>query len=187
MNQKLSGIKVAILATNGFEQSELEKPREALEAAGAQTEIGSPEHEQIWAWDTDQIGDLLMVDVALDSADPAEYDALLLPGGVMNPDKLRSMPEAVEFARAFFEAGKPVAAICHGPQILIEADVLRDRKMTSYPSIKTDLIHAGAEWVDEAVVVDDGLVTSRRPGDISIFNAKMIEQFALGIQKGQHA
>jgi protease I len=186
MKQNLSGKKVAILATNGFEQSELEKPREALEAAGAETEIVSPEPEQIWAWDTDQIGDLLMVDVNLDSADPAEYDALLLPGGVMNPDTLRNLPEAVEFARAFFAAGKPVAAICHGPQLLIEADVVRARKMTSYPSIKTDLIHAGAEWVDEAVVVDDGLITSRRPADIAAFNAKMIEQFAHAGQPAQH-
>jgi protease I len=187
MNQTLSGKKVAILATNGFEQSELEKPREALEAAGAETEIVSPEHEQIWGWDTNQIGDLLMVDVDLDAADPSQYDALLLPGGVMNPDTLRNLPEAVQFARAFFDAGKPVAAICHGPQLLIEADVLRDRKMTSYPSIKTDLIHAGAEWVDEAVVVDDGLITSRRPTDLAAFNAKMIEQFALGVPNAQPA
>jgi len=187
MKENLAGKRVAILATNGFEQSELEKPRAALDAAGALTEIVSPQHERIWAWDKDQIGDLVPVNVSLEMADVSDYDALLLPGGVMNPDKLRSIPEAVEFARAFFEAGKPVAAICHGPQLLIEADVLRGRKITSYPSIKTDLIHAGAEWVDEQVVVDQGLVTSRKPDDIPAFNEKMIEEFAAGINAAQHA
>ena len=186
-SQTLTGKKVAILATNGFEQSELEKPREALEDAGAEVDIVSPQSEEIWAWDTDHIGDTVHVDVSLEDADPEEYDALLLPGGVMNPDKLRVLPEAVEFARAFFEAGKPVAAICHGPQLLIEADVVRGRKLTSYPSIKTDLIHAGAEWVDEKVVVDQGLVTSRKPDDIPAFNEKMIEEFAAGVHAGQHA
>jgi protease I len=187
MNEKLSGKKIAILATNGFEQSELERPRQALENAGAETEIVSPEPEQIWAWDKDHIGDYVDVDVRLEDADASEYDGLLLPGGVMNPDKLRTLPEAVDFARAFFEAGKPVAAICHGPQLLIEADVVRNRKLTSYPSIKTDLIHAGAQWVDEKVVVDQGLVTSRRPDDIPAFNAKMIEEFAEGVHQSQSA
>lgn len=187
MNQKLYGKKVAILATDGFEQAELERPRQALENAGAETEIVSPKREQIWAWDVDHVGDYTDVDVPLEEADPTEYDALLLPGGVMNPDKLRTIPEAVDFVRAFFESGKPVAAICHGPQLLIEADVVRDRKLTSYPSIKTDLIHAGAQWVDEKVVVDNGLVTSRRPDDITAFNAKMIEEFAEGVHEHQHA
>jgi protease I len=183
----LRGKRVAILATDGFEQSELEKPRAALEEAGAETEIVSPKHDEIWAWDQDHIGDIVKVDVALEDAEPDEYDALLLPGGVMNPDKLRTMPEAVEFARAFFESGKPVAAICHGPQLLIEADVVRGRKMTSYPAIKTDLINAGANWVDEKVVTDQGLVTSRKPDDIPAFNEKMIEEIAEGFHERQHA
>lgn len=187
MNTNLEGKRVAILATDGFEQTELERPRKALEDAGAETDLVSPQPEQIWGWDMDHVGDYVDVDVPLENADPAEYDALLLPGGVMNPDKLRLIPEAVEFVRAFFEAGKPVAAICHGPQLLIEADVVRDRKMTSYPSIKTDLIHAGANWVDAQVVVDNGLVTSRKPADISAFNAKMIEEFAEGVHQKQHA
>jgi protease I len=187
MNTSLHGKKVAILATNGFEQSELEEPREALEEAGAETEIVSPEREDIWAWDTDHVGDHVRVDVALEDADPDNYDALLLPGGVMNPDKLRQVPEAVEFARAFFESGKPVAAICHGPQILIDAKVVKGRRMTSYPSIKTDLINAGAEWTDEKVVFDQGLVTSRRPDDLPAFNQKMIEEIAEGIHQHQHA
>jgi protease I len=187
MNERLHGKKIAILATNGFEQSELEQPRMALDAAGAETEIISPEPEQIWGWDKDHVGDYFDVDVSLDDADATEYDGLLLPGGVMNPDKLRTIPEAVDFVRSFFETRKPVAAICHGPQLLIEADVVRDRKMTSYPSIKTDLINAGAKWVDEPVVVDQGLVTSRRPADLSMFNAKMIEEFAEGVHQPQHA
>jgi protease I len=134
-----------------------------------------------------QYGDTIKVDVLLQNADSDDYDALLLPGGVMNPDQLRQVPEAVEFVRAFFEAGKPVAAICHGPQMLIEADVVRGRKLTSYPSLKTDLINAGAEWVDEKVVVDQGLVTSRKPDDIPDFNKKMIKEFAEGIHIGQTA
>lgn len=134
----------------------------------------------MWAWKRDHVGDVLDVDVALEDADVLDYDALLLPGGVMNPDKLRTISEAVEFTRAFFEAGKPVAAICHGPQLLVEADVVRGRKLTSYSSIRTDLTNAGAEWVNERVVVDQGLVTSRKPDDIPYFNKKMIEVFAKG-------
>jgi protease I len=183
MNHTLKGKRVAILATNGFEQRELEKPRAALEEAGAVTELVSPQKHKVWAWDKDHIGDNLDVDVALEDADFRDYDALLLPGGVMNPDQLRTIPEAVEFTRAFFEAGKPVAAICHGPQLLIEADVVRGRKMTSFSSIRTDLTNAGADWVNERVVVDQGLVTSRNPDDIPHFNKKMIEVF----QKGNDA
>ncbi len=171
---------MAILATNGFEQSELEKPREALENAGAETHVVSPENKEITAWDKDKFGDSIPVDVQLADADPSDYDALLLPGGVMNPDKLRLNPDAVEFVQAFFDDGKPVAAICHGPQILIEAGVVQGRRMTSYPSIRTDLLNAGADWVDEAVVADHGLVTSRTPDDIPAFNEKVIEQFADG-------
>ena len=175
MNVNLDGKKVAILVTDGFEQSELEEPHAALLVANAEIYVISPKSGFIQAWDKDQFGDTIKGDVLLQNADSDEYDALLLPGGVMNPDQLRQLPEAVEFVRAFFEAGKPVAAICHGPQMLIEANVVRGRKLTSFPSLKTDLINAGAEWVDEKVVVDQGLVTSRKPDDIPDFNKKMIE------------
>lgn len=187
MNQQLNGRKVAILATEGFEQSELEKPREALDRAGAKTHVVSPKEGKIRGWKDDNFGNPVPVDVLLKDARPEDYDALLLPGGVMNPDKLRALPEAVEFVRAFFETGKPVAAICHGPQILIDADVVRGRHVTSYKSIKQDLINAGAEWSDEPVVTDQGLVTSRQPDDIPEFNRKMLEEFAEGRHAGQHA
>jgi len=185
MKQSLNGKKVAILVADGFEQSELEKPRAALDKAGAQTKIVSPNDENVRAWDESDFGDTLDVDVPLSEASPDEYDALLLPGGVMNPDKLRQIPEAVRFVTHFFEAGKPVAAICHGPWMLVEAGVVRDRRVTSWPSLKTDLRNAGAEWVDEAVVTDQGLVTSRKPDDIPQFNEKMIEEFAEGFHAGQ--
>ena len=183
MKTNLAGKRVAILATNGFEQSELEKPKQALEEAGAITSVISLEEEEIKGWDEDDWGDPVEVDETLEEANADDFDALLLPGGVQNPDTLRTVPEAVEFVRAFFVAGKPVAAICHGPQLLIEADVVRNRKLTSFPSIKTDLKNAGANWVDEVVVVDQGLVTSRRPADIPRFNEKMIEEIA----EGKHA
>jgi protease I len=184
-HERLNGKRIAILATEGVEQSELEKPREALDGAGAKTELISPKTGEIHAWDEDDFGDTFDVDLSLEEARPENYDGLLLPGGVMNPDKLRMEPKAIEFVRAFFAAGKPVAAICHGPQVLIDADVVRGRKMTSYASIKQDLMNAGAEWVDQQVVVDNGLVTSRKPDDIPAFNAKMIEEFAEGIHEGQ--
>ncbi len=181
MNEgQLKGKKIAILATEGFEQSELLKPREALDEAGAETRVVSPMDGEIKAWDENDWGERVEVDVALSEADADDFDGLLLPGGVINPDKLRREPEAVEFVRKFFQAGKPVAAICHGPQMLIEADVVRGRTMTSFPSVKKDLMNAGAHWVDEPVVVDNGLVTSRKPDDIPQFNAKMIEEFAEG-------
>jgi protease I len=186
-NNRLDGKRIAILATEGFEQSELEGPRQALQEAGADTDLVSPMDGEIRGWEENDFGDTFNVDVALDNAVAEDYDGLLLPGGVMNPDKLRLEPKAVEFVRAFFKAGKPVAAICHGPQLLIEADVVRNRKLTSYPSIKKDLINAGANWVDEEVVVDNGLVTSRKPDDIPAFNAKMIEEFAEGRHVGQTA
>ncbi len=187
MKQDLKGKYVAILATDGFEQSELERPRQALLDAGAEVDIVSPKTGEIIGWDGDDFGDSIEVDVALDQADANKYDALMLPGGVMNPDKLRQLPEAVQFAKSFFDAGKPVAAICHGPQLLIEAGVVRGRTLTSFASVRTDLINAGANWVDEAVVTDQGLVTSRKPADIPQFNAKMIEEFAEGVHAGQHA
>jgi protease I len=185
MNQDLQGKSVAILATDGFEQSELEKPREALLQAGADVDIVSLKSGSIKGWAEDDFGDSSEVDVTLDSAKADDYDALLLPGGVMNPDKLRVVPAAVKFVRSFFDAGKPVAAICHGPQTLIEANVVRGRRLTSFPSIKTDLVNAGAQWVDETVVVDRGLVTSRRPADIPKFTEKMIAEFAAGKSTSQ--
>lgn len=187
MTADLKGKKVAILVADGFEQSEFEQPRQALEDAGATTYVISPEEDEVTAWDEDDFGDSFDVDVPLSEANADEYDALLLPGGVMNPDTLRTIPEAVKFARAFFEAGKPVSAICHGPQLLIEAGVVRGRHLTSYPSLQTDLRNAGATWSDEAVVTDQGLVTSRRPADIPRFNEKMIEEIAEGVHAGQHA
>lgn len=187
INYQLKGKKIAILATDGFEESELIGPRAALDKAGATTHVVSPTLGEIKAWKDKDWGTSVKVDVALAEAAAADYDGLLLPGGVMNPDKLRMQPRAVEFAKAFFEAGKPVAAICHGPQLLIEADVVRGRRMTSYASVKKDLMNAGADWVDESVVVDQGLVTSRQPDDIPHFNEKMIEEFAEGVHAGQHA
>ena len=185
MKNSLIGKKVAILVTDGFEQSELEQPRAALEKAGAKAEVVSPKSGSVRGWDEDDFGKDITVDVQLKEAAPESYDALLLPGGVMNPDKLRMVPEAVQFVSHFFATGKPVAAICHGPQLLIEADVVRGRRMTSYPSLKTDLRNAGADWVDQAVVTDQGLVTSRRPSDIPQFNEKMIEEFGEGYHAGQ--
>jgi protease I len=187
MNHDLHGKKVAILVADGFEQSEFEKPKQALEQAGATTYVISPNEDRVTGWDhdTNNHGDSFEVDLPLDEARAVDFDALLLPGGVKNPDTLRTIPEAVAFVRGFFEAGKPVAAICHGPWMLVEADVVRGRKVTSYPSIRTDLVNAGALWVDEEVVVDQGLVTSRKPSDIPAFNDKMLEVIAVGIHAGQ--
>lgn len=186
-NRKLNGKKVAILVANGFEQVEMTEPRKALQEAGAETHLISPEKEKVKGWQHTDWGDEFPVDRALDSANADDYDALLLPGGAMNPDHLRTNKKAVQMVKDFFEAGKPVAAICHGPWLLAEADVVRDRKMTSYPSLKTDLMNAGAEWVDQEVVTDQGLVTSRKPDDIPAFNRKMIEEIREGVHAGQHA
>jgi protease I len=185
MNTTLQGKRVAILVENGFEQEELTRPREALETSGAKPQIVSPAKGKVKGWKHTEWGDEFPVDVALAQADPNDYDALLLPGGVMNPDKLRRNEQALRFVRAFFEAGKPVAAICHGPWTLIDAGVVKGRRMTSYHSIQTDLKNAGAEWVDEEVVVDNGLVTSRKPDDIPAFNKKMIEEIGEGIHDEQ--
>ncbi len=181
----LTGKKVAILATDGFEQDELLSPLEALRDANADVKIVSPAKEQIKGWKFTDWGKKVKVDLPLDQARAEDFDALVLPGGVMNPDHLRREPAAVRFVKSFFQTGKPVAAICHGPQILIEADVVRGRKLTSYSSIKTDLKNAGAEWVDSEVVVDNGLVTSRTPDDLPAFNAKMIEEIAEGVHQRQ--
>jgi protease I len=171
-------MKVAILVADGFELPELVEPRKALDEAGAETHIVSPMKGQVQGWKHFDKADKFAVDMPLEKADAEFFDALLLPGGVANPDQLRVLPKAVAFVRAFFDAGKPVAAICHGPWTLVEADVLSGRTITSWPSIKTDLKNAGARWVDREVVVDDGLVSSRKPDDIPAFNRKMIEEFA---------
>lgn len=176
----LDGMKVAILVAEGFEQVELTEPRKALDEAGAQTRVVSPAEGEVQGWNHFDKGDRIRVDVPLKDADAEDFDALLLPGGVANPDQLRLLPRAVEFVRSFFEAGKPVAAICHAPWTLIEAGVVNERSITSWPSLKTDLLNAGAKWVDQEVVTDNGLVTSRKPGDIPAFNRKMIEEFAEG-------
>ena len=180
MKKTLDGKKVAILVADGFEQIELTSPQEALEDAGAETEIVSPAEDKVKGWDETDWGKKFKVDVPLKRAKASDYDALLLPGGVMNPDKLRLQPKAIEFIRAFFDAGKPVAAICHGPWTLIDAGVAEGRRLTSYPSIQIDLKNAGADWVDETVVVDNGLVTSRKQAYLPAFNRKMIEEFAEG-------
>ena len=174
----LQGKKVAILVTDGFEQSELLEPRKALDQAGATTQVVSPAGKKAKGWNHKEWGKEVAVDVALDSAKATEFDALLLPGGVMNPDQLRMNPKAVEFVKQFTAVGKPVAAICHGPWTLIEAGAVRGRTVTSWPSLKTDLINAGATWVDKEVVSDGGLVTSRKPDDIPAFNRAMLRLFA---------
>jgi protease I len=178
METNLKGKKVAILATDGFEQSELAEPLKALEEAGASAHIVSPKAGAIKGWKHAEWGDSFAVDATLDEADPRQYDALVLPGGVMNPDKLRRDPKVQQFVRSFFQDGKPVGAICHGPWTLIDAGVVRARKVTSYETIQTDLKNAGANWVDQEVVVDNGLVTSRKPDDLPAFNRKLIEEIA---------
>lgn len=179
-DQKLSGCKIAVLATDGVEQIELTKPVEALRAAGAQVELVSPKDGQIQGFNHHDKADKLDVDRRLAEADAASYQALVLPGGVINPDQLRMEPKAIEFVRSFAQAGKPIAAICHGPWTLIDAGAVEGRRMTSWPTLQTDLKNAGAEWVDEEVVVDNGLVTSRKPDDLPAFCARMIEEFAEG-------
>lgn len=177
-NQNLQGKKIAILATDGFEQSELLEPRKALDQAGATTKVVSPATGKIKGWNHTDGGQEVSVDVPLSSAKANDFDALLLPGGVMNPDHLRMNPEAVNFVKSFTDSGKPVAAICHGPWTLIEAGAVQGHTMTSWPSLKTDLKNAGANWVDKEVVRDGKLVTSRKPDDIPAFNREMIQMFS---------
>src|SRR5829696_3776291 len=183
MEEKLRGKKVAILVADGFEQVELTEPKKALEEAGATIEIVSPADTEVQGWNHDEKADLFKVDMPLSRARSDDYDALLLPGGVRNPDQLRRLTRAVEFVDGFFATGKPVAAICHAPWLLIETEVIKGKNITSWPSLKTDLTNAGARWVDREVVVDNGLITSRKPQDIPAFNKKMIQEFA----DGRHA
>ena len=177
----LSNKRVAILTEEGFEQVELTSPLGALENAGAQVDVISPKSGKIKAWNHTDWGIEVKVDKELSTVSPDDYDALVLPGGVMNPDKLRQNKDAVAFVSAFLDEGKPVAAICHGPQVLIETGMIGGRNMTSYPSLQTDLKNAGAHWVDQDVVVDNGLVTSRKPDDLPAFNKKMVEEIAEGV------
>lgn len=182
MNESKTPRRIAILTENGFEQSELTSPKEALEKAGYKAEIVSPQRGKVKAWDHDHWGIELNVDKHITEVTVDDYDALLLPGGVLNPDKLRMDPDSVLFVKDFFESGKVIAAICHGPQMLIEANVLEGRQLTSYPSIRIDVVNAGGRWVDQEVVVDSGLVTSRKPDDLDAFNKKFLEE----IKEGKH-
>jgi len=183
MAEQLSGKRIAALVDDGFEQAELTEPKKAFEAAGAKVDIVSPQKEKVKGWQHTKWGDQLPVDRPLEQARESDYDGLLLPGGVMNPDHLRSNARAVEFVRGFVQSGKPIAAICHGPWTLIEANGVKGRRVTSWPSLQTDLKNAGATWVDEPVVIDKGLVTSRKPDDIPQFNKAAIEEFAEGVHQ----
>ena len=178
MTGNLAGKRIAILATDGFEQVELTEPRKALDEAGAMTHVIAPKSGKIKGWKTREWGDAIDVDKTLDQVKAQEYDALVLPGGVINPDHLRMEPKAVNFVREFVATGRPVAAICHGPWTLVEIGYVKGRTLTSWPSIKTDIVNAGGKWVDKPVVTDKGLVTSRKPDDIPEFNREMIAQFA---------
>ena len=180
MADELRGKRIAALIEDGFEQSELLQPKAALEAAGAQVDVISPQQGKVKGWNHANWGDEIPVNRRLEDATAGDYDGLLLPGGVLNPDRLRMNEKAVRFVRAFVDSGKPIAAICHGPWTLIDAGGIRGRRVTSWPSLATDLRNAGGEWVDQECVVDNGLVTARKPDDIPAFNRKMIEEFAEG-------
>lgn len=185
MTYNLGNKRVAVLVSNGFEEVEFTEPVKALKDAGATVDVISPEPDKVRAWAKTEWGSEYSVDVALEEANEEDYHTLLLPGGVMNPDHLRHNEKAVDFVKHFFEHGKPIAAICHAPQLLIETGALQGRELTSYPSIKTDLKNAGARWVDKEVVVDAGLTTSRTPDDIPAFNKKMLEEFGEGVHEEQ--
>jgi len=188
MSDRLQGKKIAFLMSNeGVEQVELTEPLRAVREAGAEAELLAPEAEEIQAFNHLDKGDTFETDRAVGEADASEYDGLVLPGGVANPDQLRTEPEALEFVRGFFEAGKPVGVICHGPWTLIDAGVVQGRTLTSWPSLQADLRNAGAEWVDEEVHVDQGLVTSRKPDDLEAFCGKIVEEFAEGVHEGRRA
>ena len=183
--ENLNGMNVAILIEDGFEEVEMTQPRQALDDAGAKTSIVSPKDKTVRAWDMTNWSKEYPVDVHLDQARPEDFDALLLPGGVINPDKLRMQPKAVAFAKAFFDAGKPVAAICHGPWTVIETGYARGRRIASWPSLRTDLKNAGAEWLDQEAVRDGNLVSSRKPDDIPAFNREMITLFSQARERAQ--
>jgi protease I len=187
MASELKGKKIAILATDGFEQVELTEPRKAFDAAGATTYVIAPKAGKIRAWKTQDWGESVKVDKTLEEAHAQDFDALVLPGGVMNPDHLRMEPKAVEFVKQFVSSGKTVAAICHGPQMLAEAGAVRGKTITSYPSLRTDLRNAGANWVDKEVARDGQFVTSRKPEDIAAFNRAIIEQISQGAAQHVHA
>lgn len=187
MASALLGLKIAILVTDGFEQIELAEPRKALDGAGAKTSIVSPKQGKVRGWKSTEWGEEFSVDQHLDSASPDSFDALLLPGGVINPDKLRMIPKAVQFVKSFFESRKPVAAICRGPWTIIEANEAEGRRIASWPSLKTDLRNAGAEWVDDETVRDGNLVTARKPEDIPAFNREMIRLFTEARPQARHA
>jgi protease I len=178
MRKDLHGKRIAFLLTDGFEEVELTQPRKALDGAGAKTEIVSPVKGEIQGMNHNDKGDKFKVDITLEKADPEDFDALVLPGGVMNADELRTYPDAVSFVKAFFDEGKPVAAICHAPWMLVEAKVVSGRTLTSWPSLQTDIRNAGGKWVDHDVVQDGQLTTSRRPDDIPMFNRKVLDAFA---------
>jgi protease I len=186
MAAQLAGKKIAVLVANeGVEQVELTEPIKAVKEAGAEVDLLAPEAGEVQAFDHLDKAETFTADKAVGDADAGDYDGLVLPGGVANPDHLRTEGDAVAFIRAFFEAGKPVGAICHAPWALIEAGVIEGRTLTSFPSLQTDLRNAGAEWVDEEVVTDQGLVTSRKPDDLEAFNSKLVEEFAEGVHEGQ--
>jgi protease I len=174
--------KILIIATNGFEQSELEVPRDKLTEAGAKVTIASPDGKEIMGWDKKDWGRPAKVDMAIKDAKESDYNALVIPGGVMNPDKLRTDQDVMKLVKAFLSSGKPVAAVCHGPWLLVEADALDGRKATSWPSLRTDMENAGADWVDQQVVVDNGIITSRKPDDLDAFVKKIIEE----VEEGKH-
>ena len=178
MSAKLQGKKIAIVATDGFEQVELTEPKKALEAAGATVDVISPKAGEIKGWKFTDWGETTKVDKTLDDAKPADYDGLVLPGGQINPDKLRIEPKAVAFVTDFYNSGKPIGAICHGPWLLVEAGVVKKKTITSWPSIKTDIRNAGGHWVDEEVVTDGSLTTSRKPDDLPAFSKRLIQEFS---------
>jgi len=184
-SNRLEDYSVAILVTDGFEQAELTEPRNALDEAGAKTVLVSPKSDMVQGMNHDEKGQQFRVDLPLDRADVAQFDALLLPGGVANPDRLRVNKKAVQFVRAFFDGGKPIAAICHGPWTLVEADIVRGYRLTSWPSLQTDIRNAGGEWVDEVSVTDRQLTTSRKPDDIPQFNKAMLHLFEESVTRGE--
>jgi protease I len=187
MKNQLDGLRVAIVVTDGFEQVEMTEPRKALQEAGAKADLIAPGKGTVQGMNHDEKGSKFPVDVKLEAVSASDYDALLLPGGVANPDQLRINPQAVKFVNEFAVAGKPVAAVCHGPWMLVEAGLVKGRKLTSWPSLATDIRNAGGQWEDSAVVVDRGLVTSRKPDDIPAFNSKILEEFSKAVHKSARA